>query len=136
MITDNIKKNRIALIITIIFTIAGLLLTNLIDQFDYSGFVVGFGSSLSAVFAFRLFRNIKHPELIEQENIDNADERNQIINGKAGFANFRVASILITIQLVIYYFLRMPIPLAISFVVLGLNFISFAILRNHYEKKM
>ncbi len=136
MIPNNIRKNKMALLFAVIITVVGLSILNLYRQFDFAGFVIGFGSSLSAVFAIRLFRNLNHPEQIEQEQIENADERNQMIIGKAGYANFRVVTILIAMQLVIYYFLRMQIPLMITFVVLVLNELSFVILRNRYEKKM
>jgi len=137
MIRENIRKYRLYLFLSIISTIIALLLINQISpDSGYDGFVIGFGSSVSAVFFFRLLKNIRHPEEIKQESIEENDERNRTINGMAGFANFRVTTLILCFQIVFFYFMKMEIPLIVSFIALAAQMTGFTVLRNHYEKKM
>ena len=137
MIQENIRKYRLYLFLSVISTIIALLVIRQISpDSGYDGFIIGFGSSVSAVLFFRLLKNIRHPEEIKQESIEENDERNKTINGMAGYTNLRVTSLILCAQIVFFYFMKMEIPLIVSFIALAAQMTGFAVLRSHYEKKM
>jgi len=129
------KQNKMIFVSLLLLTLAAMMLIQKL-QWDPSlnGFLIGFTSSISAVLAFRLTKKIRHPQEVAQEAIDMADERNVMIDGKAGFAHFRVITILLTGQLVLYYFMDNRFALIVSFVMLALSLAGFGLLKFYYDK--
>ncbi len=137
MNTINIRKYRLYLFLGIMLTLCGLIVIQLTSPNQgYEGFIIGFGSSISAVFLIRLRKNIKHPEEVRQDLIEAEDERNRMVNGVAGYVNVKTTSIILSIQSVIFYFMKLPIPLVISLLALVIHYTSFTLLRNYYDRRM